>query len=63
MKKKAALIFELMPEVKTKSNEEMREDIKLRLNKQVQPVIPWMKRIIEVIVWSEPQLQTNAREW
>ncbi len=54
MKKKAALIFELMPEVKTKSNEELREDIKLRLNKQVQPVIPWMKRIIEVIVWSEP---------
>jgi hypothetical protein len=54
MKKKAALIFELMPEVKTKSNEESREDIKLHLDKQIVPVMPWMKKIIEVIVWSEP---------
>jgi len=54
MAKKAALILELVPEAKAKSNEELREDIKLQLDKQIQPVMPWMKKIIEVVVWSEP---------
>lgn len=54
MTKKAALILELVPEAKAKSNEELREDTKLQLDKRIEPVVPWMKRIIEVIVWSEP---------
>jgi len=54
MTKKAALILELVPEARAKSNEELREDIKLHLDKQIQPVMPWMKKIIEVVVWSEP---------
>ncbi|MCW3993197.1 MAG: hypothetical protein NWE85_01335 [Candidatus Bathyarchaeota archaeon] len=51
---KSAVIFELVPEAKAKSNEELREDIKLQLDKQIQPMMPWMKKIIEVIVWNEP---------
>jgi hypothetical protein len=54
MMKKAALIFELVPEAKAKSNEELREEIKLHLDKQIVPVMPWMKKIIELVVWSEP---------
>lgn len=54
MTKKAALILELVPEARTKSNEELREEIKLQLDRQIQPVMPWMKKIIEVVVWNEP---------
>ena len=54
MTKKSAVIFELVPEDKAKSNEELREDMKLQLDRQIQPVMPWMKKIIEVIVWDEP---------